>query len=187
MARIPMSLVHSRRKFAAGMAALAVVAGGRRFGAVAQEGTPGADGMTLEDSQQLLDAYINDLFTGGDFGQYLSEDAALVHMDTGDSVTGRDAIVDAIIQLHTVQFAAMPEVTNTVVGAGTAGLEIVFVGTHTGEFAGFPASDTLVEVPYSAFYTMEGGEITEIRLYGLATGLVTQLSVEGTPEATPVT
>jgi hypothetical protein len=42
-------------------------------------------------------------------------------------------------------------------------------------------------VPYSAFYTMEGGEITEIRLYGLATGLVTQLSVEGTPEATPVT
>jgi ketosteroid isomerase-like protein len=177
--------MHSRRRFATGMAAAALAAGGTRVLATAQEGTPVAGGMTVEESQQLLDSYLEALFGGADFGQFLSDDVAFVHMETGDGVTGREAVVDGIVSLHTEQFAAQPELVNQVVGAGTAGLEVVFVGTHTDEFAGIPATGTAVEVPYAAFYTMADGAITEIRLYGLLAGLLMQLSA-AEADATPI-
>jgi hypothetical protein len=63
---------HSRRRFATGMAAAVLAA--------AQEGTPVAAGMTVEERQHLLDSYLEALFSGGDFGQFLSDDVAFVHM-----------------------------------------------------------------------------------------------------------
>jgi hypothetical protein len=48
--------------------------------AAAQEGTPVAAGMTVEERQHLLDSYLEALFSGGDFGQFLSDDVAFVHM-----------------------------------------------------------------------------------------------------------
>ncbi|HEV2127540.1 MAG TPA: ester cyclase [Thermomicrobiales bacterium] len=135
--------------------------------------------MTVEQTQQLLDRYLEALFGGGEFGQYLAEDGAIRFMDTGDVVAGREAVVDAIVTSHTVQFAATPQVTNMAVGAGTAGVEIIFAGTHTAEFAGIAATGATVNVPYVAFYTMADNSITEIRLYGLVMGLIAQLSAAG--------
>lgn len=142
--------------------------------------------MNVEKTQQLLDSYFEALIGGGDFGQYLAEAAVLRFMDTGDVVTGREALIDAIVTSHTVQFAATPHVTNTVVGAGTAGVEIVFTGAHTDAFAGIPATGVEVKVPYTAFYTASDGAITEIRLYGLATGIVAQLTTGAASEAAGV-
>ena len=58
---------------------------------------------------------------------------------------------------------------------------MVFVGTHTGDFAGIPASGKQVAVPYSVFYDLADGKITALRIYGFATGLVAALTAEATP------
>jgi predicted ester cyclase len=75
-------------------------------------------------------------------------------------------------------------VTNVVIGEGEAAAEVVFVGTHTGEFAGIPASGTEVAVPYSVFYDLADSTITALRIHGFATGLVAVLTAEATPAST---
>ena len=71
-----------------------------------------------------------------------------------------------------------------VIGEGTAAAEIVFVGTHTGDFAGIPASGQQVAVPYAVFYDLADGKMTALRIHGLATGLVAALTAEATPAST---
>jgi predicted ester cyclase len=58
---------------------------------------------------------------------------------------------------------------------------LVFVGTHTGDFAGIPASGKQVAVLYAAFYDLADGMITALRIHGFATGLVAALTAEATP------
>jgi predicted ester cyclase len=132
--------------------------------------------MNVEETRHLLDNYLEALFGGKDYGQYLAPDVAMRFMDIGDAATGRETVVEAIVTAHTVQFAATFEVVTTVVGAGTAAAEVLFEGTHTAEFGGIPATGAGVRVPYTAFYTMEEGKISEIRVYGLALGIMAQLS-----------
>lgn len=146
----------------------------------------GDSSMTVEETQAALDAYVNAMLEGGDFGQYLHEDAVLVDIDSGVIVEGRDNVVDAIVTWHTETFDAQPTVMRSVVGEGSAALELHFVGTHTGEFNGIAATQASVNVPYVAFYSLEDGLVTELRLYGLSSGLTTQLSAHDMHMATPV-
>lgn len=62
-------------------------------------------------------------------------------------------------------------------------MEAVFVGTHTGEFVGIPATGRAVAVPYAVFYDLADGEITALRIHGFASGLVAVLTAETTAEA----
>ena len=73
-------------------------------------------------------------------------------------------MVGAIVELHEETFDAVPELKNQVIGEGTAALELVFVGTHTGDFAGIPATGKEVAVPYAAFYDLADGKITALRI-----------------------
>jgi transcriptional regulator with XRE-family HTH domain len=50
-----------------------------------------------------------------------------------------------------------------------------FVGRHTGEFAGIPATGREVRVPYSVHYDLNNGDISALRIYNLAAGLVSAL------------
>ena len=93
-------------------------------------------------------------------------------------------MADAIVELHQQTFDAHPEVTNLVVGEGTAAVEAVFVGTQTGEFAGIPASGKHVAVPYSVFYDLADSKITTLRIYGFATGLMAALTAEAPAAST---
>jgi predicted ester cyclase len=158
-----------------------VVAGRARLGVTAQEATPAA--MTAEATRTTMEAYLDALVGDGDFGQYLAADVVLEVVDTAQVVAGRQAVVDTIVALHRQIFEGRPELTGLVVGEGTAAAELVFAGTHTGEFAGIPATGRAVRVPYAAFYELAGGQITAIRLYGFASGLVLQLTAEATPAA----
>jgi predicted ester cyclase len=159
-----------------------LVAGRAELSVTAQEATPAA--MTAEETRITIEAYLDALLSDGDFGQYLAEDVALEVRDTGQVVEGRQAVVDTIVALHQQIFEAQPELSSLVVGEGTAAAELVFAGTHTGEFAGIPATGRAVRVPYAAFYDLAGGQITAIRLFGFASGLVLQLTAEATPTTT---
>ena len=55
--------------------------------------------------------------------------------------------------------------------------EAVFVGTYFGGFAGIAATGKEVTVPYSVFYELEDGKITNLRIDALVEGIVQQLQV----------
>ena len=174
----------SRRTFAAGVVITPLIAGLAVRGVAAQEATPTA--TSVEETQQALNDYVTALLAGGDIGQYLTEDVVVTFMDIGLEVSGREAVADSLITLHTVQFDAQPELVNMVVGEGIAAVEAIFVGTHTGEFNGIPATGASVAVPYSGFILFEDGLVSEIHLYNFVTGLMAQLSGASTPaSATP--
>ena len=59
---------------------------------------------------------------------------------------------------------------------GKAAIEADFAGTHTGEFAGIPATGRLVRVPYSVVYDLRGGQISALRIYFPMSQLTEQLT-----------
>ena len=151
--------------------------------AVAQDASPAADGSGTggDATRAVLEPYLAALVARQDIAPFFADDVVLSLIDVGQVVTGRDAVAGAIVGLHEETFDATPEVVTLVVGEGSAALEAVFVGTHTGEFAGIAATGRQVRVPYTVFYDVADGRITELRIYGFASGLMAQLTAEATP------
>jgi uncharacterized cupredoxin-like copper-binding protein/predicted ester cyclase len=177
-------LTLNRRTFAMSAAATtALTLASLRTVTADEHGDPS---MSVGETQEALDAYVDAMLEGGDFGQYLHEDAVLVDIDSGLIVEGRDNVVEAIVTWHTETFDAQPAVMRSVVGEGSAALELHFIGTHTGEFDGIAATNASVNVPYVTFYSLEDGLVTELRLYGLSSGLMTQLTSHDMQMATPM-
>jgi steroid delta-isomerase-like uncharacterized protein len=140
--------------------------------------------MTVDRTQEIVGAYLDALLNNGDFGQYMAEDVAMKVMETGQEIRGRREVVAAIVAWHQTTFEAHLEVVDMIVGDGKGGAEMVFVGTQKAEFAGIPSSGKGVRVPYTAFYSVSNGKISELRLYGIASGLMMQLTTD-TAEAIP--
>ena len=184
-------LVMARRRWVVAVVAAAVVATATPLGVVATsvpepEPTDSSPpvAMSIEETQTVMDAYIAALVAREDIAPYFSDDVVLELIDVDQRVQGRDEVVDAIVVMHEQTFDATPELTNLVIGEGTAAAEVVFVGTHTGDFAGIPASGQQVAVPYAVFYDLADSKITTLRIHGLATGLVAALTAEATPAST---
>ena len=62
-------------------------------------------------------------------------------------------------------FNATAETRTRICGEDRAMIEGDFVGTHTGEFAGIPASGRQVRVPFCVVYDLAGDRITRGRVY----------------------
>jgi steroid delta-isomerase-like uncharacterized protein len=139
--------------------------------------------MSVEQTQEAIDAYLAALVAREDIAPFFSDDVVVELVDVAQVIQGRDAVAGAIVALHEQMFDARPEVTNLIVGEGTAAGEFVFVGTHTGEFAGIPATGREVAVPYVVFYDLADGEITALRIHGFASGLVAALTTDAPPVA----
>lgn len=56
----------------------------------------------------------------------------------------------------------------------------VFMGTHSGEFNGIPATGKEVNLPFTIIYRLEGGKIAEHWLEANQLALLTQLGVMNT-------
>ena len=67
--------------------------------------------------------------------------------------------------MHTQAFDAHPKVTTLVMGDGHAALEANFVGIHTGEFLGIPATGRTVQIPYCVVYDLREDKIAALRAY----------------------
>ena len=137
--------------------------------------------MSIEETQEVVDAYFAALVAREDIAPYFSDDVVVELVDVGQRIEGRDEVVATIVELHEQTFDASPQLTSAVIGEGSAALELVFVGTHTGDFAGIPATGMQVAVPYAAFYDIADGQITALRIHGFATGLVAALTAEAPP------
>ncbi len=154
----------------------------------AQDASPAADrpgSMSVEQTREILEPYLAALVAREDIAPFFADDVVLSLVEVGQEIRGRDAVAGAIDELHRETFDARPEVVNLVVDAGTAAGEFLFVGVHTGEFAGIPATEREVSVPYTVFYDLADGQVAALRIYGFASGLVAQLTAEAAPTGTP--
>jgi predicted ester cyclase len=133
--------------------------------------------MSVEETQRVLGEYLDALLTGGDFGAFFADGVRWTTMETGEVITGRDAVRDFITAFHTQLFEASPEWGTLVCGDGSAALEATFIGKHIAEFAGVSATGAEVRLPYSVFYELEAGKITELRAYLPIMSLTEQLKV----------
>ncbi len=124
--------------------------------------------------------YLAALLGKGPFATYMASEVVMTLVDVGQEISGRDAVEQAIIDFHWVAFDTRVEIRSLIAGAGTACAEMVFVGKHTGDFVGIPATGRGVRVPYVAVWDLEGDRITALRLYGPAGGLIQQLSGDET-------
>jgi steroid delta-isomerase-like uncharacterized protein len=132
--------------------------------------------MSAQATQEVMQGYMAALVDRGDFGRFFAPDVRWITMESGDQIIGRDAVRNFIVAFHTSAFDAHPQVVNLVTGDGTATLEARFVGRHTGDFAGVPATGTEVDVPYAVGYDIADGAITELRAYMPVQGMRAQLA-----------
>jgi steroid delta-isomerase-like uncharacterized protein len=131
--------------------------------------------MSLEETESTIRQYLDALQNGGDFAAFFANEVLWTTMETGDQIRGREAVRDFIVALHGQSFDASAELVSTEFADGVAGLEAVFVGTHTAEFAGVPATGAEVRLPYSMFYDVSDGKIVALRAYFPLAALVHQL------------
>jgi steroid delta-isomerase-like uncharacterized protein len=121
--------------------------------------------MSVETTSQTMRSYLEAFLALGDFADYYTDDLTWTTVGTGQELQGRQPVRDFLIWMHTQAFDAHPKVKTLVVGDGQAALEADFVGTHTGEFLGIPATGKSVQVPYCVIYDLQGDKITALRAY----------------------
>jgi steroid delta-isomerase-like uncharacterized protein len=131
--------------------------------------------MSVEESQRTIGRYVDALLAGGDFASFFADDVTWTTMETGEQIRGREAVQDFIAAMHHHLFDASPELVHITYGEGVAALEAVFVGTHTAEFGGVPATGTAVRLPYAMSYDIAGEKIVALRAYFPIAALVQQL------------
>jgi steroid delta-isomerase-like uncharacterized protein len=121
--------------------------------------------MSVEATSKTIRSYLDALLARGDFADSFTDDITWTTVGTGPELQGRQPIRDFISWMHTQAFDAHPKVKTLVVGDGQAALEADFVGTHTGEFLGMPATGKAVQVPYCVVYDLRDDKIAAVRAY----------------------
>ena len=128
--------------------------------------------MTLEQTRAIMEPY-----AASHDPRYLADDAVFTHMGTGERHEGREAIGAMLRWIYHEAFEARAEDPRLSIGEGKATLEATFTGTHTGEFAGIPATGREVRVPLCVTYEVAEDGIKEARVYLLAGVMMQQLGV----------
>jgi predicted ester cyclase len=126
--------------------------------------------------QQVMQDYLDTLVKRGNFPAYFTDDVVATFEGTDQRADGRHAAGQLIRYVHEGAFDARMELKNLLTGDGKAAIEANFVGTHTGEFAGLPATGRKVRVPYSVVYDLSGDKISALRIYFPMSLLIEQLT-----------
>lgn len=137
--------------------------------------------MSVERTRATLINYLDCLGARGPYAQYFTDDVSFMVMGTGQEVKGKQAVEQFIRAFHEQAFDAHPILKTTMVSDGIAAIEMDFVGTHTGEFGGVPASGQSVDVPYAVVYEIENDTIAALRLYMPMDVLFKQISAVPAP------
>jgi steroid delta-isomerase-like uncharacterized protein len=135
--------------------------------------------MSVETTRETMAGYVKALVERGPYAQYFADDVTFTVMGN-EPVKGRAEVAEFIRWFHEVAFDARPEIEAIFSVDGHACLEAVFVGRHTGEFFGVPASGHAVRVPYVVVYDLRGSKITALRLYMPMNALMEQIKEPAT-------
>lgn len=113
---------------------------------------------TREAMSRYWDSHHSDL-------SMMAEDVVFTHMATGEEHRGREGVRRMLDYIYHQAFDATAEVRSRIYSESQAVVEGEFVGTHTGEFAGIPATGRQVRVPLCVVYDLESGEVKRARVY----------------------
>ena len=130
----------------------------------------------MSTERQVMQDYLDALVKRADFPAYFTDDVVATFEGTDQRASGRDAAGELIRYVHQGAFDARPELKNLLTDDGKAAIEADFAGTHTGEFAGIPATGRDVRVPYSVLYNLRGDQISALRIYFPMSLLIQQLT-----------
>jgi predicted ester cyclase len=95
----------------------------------------------------------------------LAPDVAFTVMATGDTYRGPEGVRQMLDYFYRIAFNAHAEARNVLLDGDHAVWEGHFVGEHTGEFVGLPASGKMVCVPLAVVYDLKDGLIHKGRFY----------------------
>src|SRR5512133_3292222 len=121
--------------------------------------------MSVEATAETMRSYLDAFLARGNFADYYTDDVTWTTVGADQELQGRHPVRDFLIWMHTQAFDAHPKVKTLVVGDGQAALEADFVGTHTGEFLGIPATGKSVQVPYCVVYDLQDDKLVALRAY----------------------
>ena len=121
--------------------------------------------MTVEATAQTMRSYLDAFLARGNFADYFTDEVTWTTVGADQELQGRQPVREFLIWMHTQAFDAHPKVKTLVIGDGQAALEADFIGTHTGEFLGIPATGKWVDVPYCVVYDLQSDKITDLRAY----------------------
>ncbi len=83
--------------------------------------------MSVEDTHQTMEAYLEDLTGGGSYKRHFADDVVVVLVGSDQGAEGSDAAEAWINYLHQQAFEARPELKNMFVADGKAATELDFV------------------------------------------------------------
>jgi predicted ester cyclase len=126
--------------------------------------------------RQVMQDYVDALVKRADFPAYFTGDVTVTFEGTDQRADGPEAAGQLIRYVHEIAFDARMELKNLLVDEGKAAIEADFVGIHTGEFGGIPATGRAVRVPYSVVYDLRGDQISGLRIYFPMATLTQQLT-----------
>jgi len=118
--------------------------------------------MTVDDTRRTMRRYLD---SGHSDLEIMAPDVCFTVMATGQEFRGPDAILAMLTYFYRQAFQAEAINERLVVGEGRAVGEWDFVGRHTGEFAGVPATAKDVNVPLAVAYDLEDGRVVRGRVY----------------------
>jgi steroid delta-isomerase-like uncharacterized protein len=121
--------------------------------------------MSVAATSGTMRSYLDALIARGDFADYFTDDVSWAMVGSGQELRGRGPVRDFLTWMHTQAFDARPKVKTLVIGDSQAALEADFVGTHTGEFLGIPATGKSVQVPYCVIYDLRDDKLAALRAY----------------------
>lgn len=129
-------------------------------------------------ASETIHRYIDALIERGDYGRFFAPDVRCSIEGTDQAAAGPAAVEQMIRFMHEQAFDARPELKTLMIDGNNAAIEADFVGVHTGEFAGVPATGRRVRVPYAVVYDLEDETIKALRIYMPIQALVAQLTEE---------
>ncbi len=134
--------------------------------------------MSIESTREAMTRYLDSGHK--DLGM-MAEDVVFTNMATGEEHRGVEGVRRMLDYVYHTAFDATVESRSRVYGESQAVFEADFVGTHTGEFAGIPATHRKVRVPLCVVYDLEGGKIKRGRVYLEMPVLLRQLGADSPP------
>lgn len=130
--------------------------------------------MSVESTRKTILGYLNAQHADT---HLLAEDVTFTVMGTGQVDRGPQAVQGTLNYLYHIAFDASVDTQLMLFGENNAVLEGFFVGKHTGEFAGIPATSKDVRVPMCIVYDVANEQIQHARIYFEMPVLLAQLGV----------
>jgi predicted ester cyclase len=135
--------------------------------------------MSVESTKDTMMRYFSS--EHGDLSM-MAEDVVFTIMETDQEHSGPQGVGGMLHYFYHIAFEATAETTNVIFADGQAVVEGYFVGKHTGEFAGVPATGRDVRVPICVVYDLENDKIKRGRVYLATLQLMQQLGVVPGPQ-----